>query len=113
MDLRLRDSWVKNLRSGEFIQGSSQLCRVDGDGHKSYCCLGVLADTLGSLVTFNDIDSALVSNRSTKLGSTGVFVQSELTLLGLTEDQQASLVRMNDNENRSFAAIADWIEENL
>lgn len=113
MDRGLRDAWVKNLRSGDFVQDAGNLCSVLSDGAKAYCCLGVLADTNGCPVPFENVGLNCARARETRLGSTGLFVQSELELLGLTEDEQSRLVGMNDNEQLSFPAIADWIEENL
>lgn len=41
MKAEVKDQWVKDLRSGEFIQGEHVLDRIR-DGQREFCCLGVL-----------------------------------------------------------------------
>lgn len=43
MDKKIKERWVKALRSGEFEQGEGMLCKVGADGQRRYCCLGVLS----------------------------------------------------------------------
>lgn len=43
MNKKIKERWVKALRSGEFEQGIGNLCRVSPDGKRTYCCLGVLS----------------------------------------------------------------------
>lgn len=46
-----KDKWIAALRSGEYKQGQGMLCHV-GDGEtREFCCLGVLADLDGVLVS--------------------------------------------------------------
>lgn len=41
------EEWVKALRSGDYQQGKSNLCREDQiSGECEYCCLGVACDIL-------------------------------------------------------------------
>jgi hypothetical protein len=37
-------TWADALESGEYDQTKRVLCRVDKDGNRSYCCLGVLCE---------------------------------------------------------------------
>ena len=43
MDQRVKELWLKALRSGEYDQSTHQLKTVTMDGF-GYCCLGVLCD---------------------------------------------------------------------
>lgn len=44
--------WVKELRSGEYLQTDAQLCKFNKDtGDTGYCCLGVLAKNYGGNMT--------------------------------------------------------------
>jgi hypothetical protein len=111
-----RKQWTTALRSGDYQQGQSALCRLVG-AHKEYCCLGVLADLLGQLVP---------SSMSRDLLAVGmppgsvVFRPGEL----IDEAIQQRLAVMNDGEADDddivemipaapFTTIAGWIDENL
>lgn len=48
----IHTKWIKDLRSGKFVQAQSTLCAYETDAYddiipdtKAYCCLGVLAVT--------------------------------------------------------------------
>lgn len=116
----IKSIWLEALRSGDyeqeqdmfFVQDDEPVTYHTPDGEQplvhvgpyfylaaeweetesGYCCLGVLAKQLGW---------------STEKTS---FNFNELELLGITQDQQAELIEMNDDEGRSFEEIADWIE---
>lgn len=42
----IKEKWLKALRSGEYKQGTGQLCEepYDEDGQYAFCCLGVLTN---------------------------------------------------------------------
>lgn len=44
MNPEIKEKWLTALRSGDYVQGKGCLCRVEEDGSKTYCCLGVLTD---------------------------------------------------------------------
>ena len=44
MKKEVADIWVKALTSKKYKQGKEFLCRVENNGDKSFCCLGVLTD---------------------------------------------------------------------
>ncbi len=44
MKKEIKEQWIKALRSGEYRQARGKLCKVNGKGNKSFCCLGVLTD---------------------------------------------------------------------
>lgn len=109
MNPQLKERWLTALRSGEYKQGRECLRCSDGD---KYCCLGVLAD---------------VYNPSLWIGVTccgyeyGYLMESATDSLpdkvaqtvGLDTDTQVELIKMNDDDGKSFLEIADHIEINL
>lgn len=44
MKIEIKTKWVEALRSGDYAQAKGRLVKVDGEGKKAYCCLGVLCD---------------------------------------------------------------------
>jgi len=104
MDRQMRNAWTVALRSGEYKQGGGTF-KQNG----CYCCLGVLCDVHPGLVLEK---SEKDSYWGTSLRSTAAFLQEELDLLGLSENQQARLIQMNDSR-KVFNEIADWIEAEL
>jgi hypothetical protein len=94
MDAQLKAKWVEALRSGEYEQCRDEL--TDGFG---FCCIGVGYQVLGE-----DCEEILEESDPTEMAAGA---------LGLSGDVERKLVRMNDDEKRSFAKIADYIEQNL
>lgn len=86
---QLRDEWVAALRSGKYKQTTGALFRGE-----ACCCLGVLCRVAG-------VESLAVP------AMTDIWERRPYKRIGY------DLVGMNDNERRSFAEIADWIEANL
>ena len=85
MNVEIKRKWVEALRSGKFTQlrGGFQ------DG-KNHCCLAVLGATISSNTPFPDDNK-----------------------IGLSARERTNLIRMNDDQGKSFAEIADYIEEHL
>lgn len=83
----LKTKWCAALRSGEYKQGICSLYNIEEDGSHSYCCLGVLNSV-------RDVS------------------QSYIGFPRLIGDWTV-LARMNDEEGKTFAEIADYIEEIL
>lgn len=108
LDPEFKKKWVEALRSGDYIQGQSQLHYSDfKDGDEidtidKYCCLGVACKVLGytdkQILNYGNIPNSFE------------LVPSELKR---GEDTQNTLVTMNDDEGKSFNEIADWIEKYL
>jgi hypothetical protein len=94
MDAKLKADWVTALRSGGFEQCRDEL--HDGSG---FCCIGVGYQVLG-----NDCEEILEEDDPTEIAAAA---------LGLSSDVEKKLVRMNDDEKRTFPEIADFIEANL
>lgn len=47
MNQEIKKRWLENLRSGKFKQTDGVLCAVDENKDLSFCCLGVLCETMG------------------------------------------------------------------
>lgn len=100
MDLDVKKRWVEDLRSGQYQQGFGSLCQVSTTtGAVTFCCLGVLARSCGC------------SERS--LYSTTILPQFVKDESRISTGTISELISLNDHRNRSFSAIADWIEEHL
>jgi hypothetical protein len=100
MDAELKKRWVAALRSGEFKQGRGLL--RDGD---QYCCLGVLCSVAGIPIS-EDGSDALTDD-----GKSGAYAPIR-DVLG-EKASPFDLAMMNDMDRKSFAQIADYIEEHL
>ena len=115
-------TWLKNLRSGEYEQGTGNLCTTEV-GVDRFCCLGVACDVLlndtwtegnhphdwsiGPLVWHDDIEfGGGVNSTSCMPGP------KHLKKMGLDSETAANLATMNDN-GADFKEIAEWIEKNL
>jgi hypothetical protein len=111
MDPELKAKWVKALRSGEYKQARAALIDGDGMGGRSFCCLGVLCDVLG---TQWDLEAAEgVYDGMQVRAPCGWYLSREmLEAVALDENTQRTLAKMNDNGG-TFAIIAEHIERNL
>lgn len=87
MDVEIKRKWVEALRGGKYKQHHHALANPDRSAH---CCLGVLSVAVVGRLTYPDDD-----------------------VFGLTERQRSQLIRMNDDDRKPFAEIADYIEANL
>lgn len=94
MDAKIKILWLSALRSGVYPQGMGRLRRHDG----SFCCLGVLCDAIQGW------------HRNGPY--VGVLSPENETVAGFDNFDTFQLVRMNDS-GKSFAEIADYIEETL
>lgn len=96
-----RDAWCKALRSGEYRQGTGQLC-----GDHEYCCLGVLCDTIdpGSWKPGEGYNGKYMTWRN-------FFGNVPSGLLPINTQRDA--INLNDSQGKSFTEIADWIEQNV
>jgi hypothetical protein len=93
LDPVAKEVWCEALRSGEFKQGKKWLKRGS-----RYCCLGVAREIFPALSR----EGAHIEMLSARA----------LDLLGLPFHAELHLINMND-DGKSFAEIADYIEQNL
>lgn len=106
MTPELKARWLTGLRSGEYIQGQGFLRR--GDAH---CAIGVLCEVAGGF-SFKPANNDLYPGLFVVDGPDGLGASHYVTECLIGEDEYQALVRMND-EGRTFADIADYIERAL
>lgn len=117
MDQEIKAKWLQALRSGEYEQGEGFLKKTGSDGKTKHCCLGVLCE-LGVIaeVTTQHKDGCCERNAflSTASGSpyTRFLPDTVATWADIRSETESALARMND-EGKSFAYIANYIEEHL
>ena len=101
----IKAKWLAALRSGEYGQCFYSLRK---DGHK-FCCLGVLCDVIspGEWAAGPDEEGDIPHGESCLMPPMEVVERA-----GLNVFYTADLSRMND-DRKTFATIADYIEDNL
>jgi hypothetical protein len=109
MKPRIKNKWIKALRSGKYVQGTGYLNKDN-----KYCCLGVLAELHYGEDCWEDashmgLDNIMVLKAFLNASTLPVNV---LDYLKLNELEVNHLVDMNDTGS-SFNQIADYIEQNL
>lgn len=100
------EAWLSGLRSGEYKQHRGALTdkfndylpRGDEDNKPieegtSFCCIGVAGMIAGFVGLMNTNECA--------------------NFLNLDDSYTNELVKMNDDDHKSFLEIADWIEANI
>lgn len=113
MPAKTKAKWLKALRSGDYQQAQNTL--FDGKG---YCCLGVLQKACDGKVEMmadqNEVPAVMPSQE-------WYDTHNVLDPFGEYENTytyEGWLAMMNDGTStkvprKSFAEIADWIEENV
>jgi|TARA_R110000765_G_scaffold271943_3_gene370721 hypothetical protein len=114
MHKKVREVWVKALRSGEYEQCNDQLCSNDG----KFCCLGVLIDVQldgywekGGKV--NDWEVTCTEGGWSYQHSEIMPPKDARESLGLSLELAKELSVMNDEQGKSFKEIANYIESNF
>jgi hypothetical protein len=99
------DTWLADLRSGNFKQGHDRLKAVDVNDVARHCCLGVLGERLDLLMhdTYGNWKCPTSSP-----GDEALFLPWDV----IDMDTQKTVAKMND-ELVSFPDIADHIEKNM
>lgn len=126
MDLNpnVKKLWLEALRSGNYTQGKNWLCKIDENGNKTYCCLGVLCDlavkaniikepknhNFGKykLLSYDDKDQ-FPPRRVLEWAMTDYNGDFNVKVVKINR----RLSDLNDVEMFSFEQIADLIEANL
>lgn len=111
MNPEIKALWLKALRSNTYSQGHSML----RNNLNQFCCLGVLCD-IYEPVTWVCEDSewaAHMQDEDLIFDESGELPNPMATALDISARVEGELISMNDNERKTFAEIADWIEENL
>lgn len=111
LDKKFKKVWLKALRSGKFTQTKGFLRVTPGqvktrDNYPvGHCCLGVGEEVSPSV--FPDLPVARSLERE-RMPTARI-----LKTWGIGQEEADELSRMNDELDRDFLAIADYIEENL
>jgi hypothetical protein len=97
---QLKEAWIEALRSGEYEQGKQQMETKDG----RLCCLAVLCRVAKVEYPRDafDLDNEKLQE-----------FRDECCLGDHSCGIQAQLIDLNDDQNKSFPEIADWIEANV
>ena len=104
-----KEDWLQKLRSGNYKQGTGELCRVL-NGVPHYCCLGVkVADSehfeiMDLIGEYKGGHSVLPIWEFQGLSAVGNFQ-------GFTINGRSCLTQLNDTERLDFLTIADVIEK--
>lgn len=119
MNAHIKALWLKDLRSGEFVQGFAQLRRSDYLGRyvMTYCCLGILCD----IAARNQVDTWGDDNNFGLHHNTSVLSPKVKDWAGLPDTnpdviyngRRVPLAILNDDYHLDFNQIADIIEEQL
>jgi hypothetical protein len=121
MDSQLKSQWTTALRSEEFQQAKGVLARLAEDGRViGHCCLGVLCEIYArqnpTEMTTMPHGSGFYKSRGYYYGEDGNYTglpETFMEFIGLSRDQQNSLIALNDDYNQTFSEIADWIDSNI
>lgn len=101
MNKELKGQWIKDLRSGEFMQGSGYLKYYNEyQEDELFCCLGVL----GLRMKLFERDEPLKESYLSDL-----LRDQEMPF---DEEMETKLAGKNDN-GYTFKEIANYIEENI
>jgi hypothetical protein len=106
MDKEWNDKWVAALRSGDYKQ-----CKFDlSNKHNEYCCLGVLCDIVSNVKPVDGYWTDLLNYER----DLGFIPKSVGETTGFTNNKDHhTLVKMNDDQKKTFNQIADYIEEHF
>lgn len=110
LDPRIKELWVKALRSGKFAQGQGRLCAVLLRGQEpSFCCLGVLANEDISDEWTPSVEGSAIMKKD---GSRTALSDRYREKIGLGLTSHNALAEAND-DGVDFASIADAIESGM
>lgn len=111
MNKRVKQKWLKALRSGEYRQGTKQL-----ESRGAFCCLGVLEDLYRTAEqvrwTRHASSKGFHSKDCAKWSGLETARDIDYAALSPRKSTVKKLVNMND-DGKTFPEIANWIEENL
>ncbi len=99
----VKKAWIQALESGEYQKGIGALCNED----EEYCCLGVLAEELGTLEV--SINSSIGKGY---LGKAYMLLRNGSDWDYLPEKVQEKLADINDKSD-TFEPVVDYIKKNL
>ena len=111
MNPEIKQRWVDALQSGQYKKEKGGLGLTNGEG---FCCLGVLCN-IHALETGNKWKNPKSPYYLHELASSFMppQVKEWAGFPPNSHNIELKLAKMNDDENKSFKKIADWIEKNL
>ena len=104
----LKNKWIKALKSGDYKQTTGNLYDASLD---KYCCLGVLCE-ISNRILFEG-GCVILQKYGTTFTNSCTIPSDRLDVIGLELKKQTTLISMNDEDEKSFTEIADWIKDNL
>ena len=115
---KIKQDWINALKSGNYIQGSGQLCNfLEGDelDEIEYCCLGVLGSLLGcSNESMRDQELLTDDVCESPLSKSQQYIFSALNDGNTYHHPEQKSIFINEEKCiYSFSEIADFIEENV
>lgn len=117
MNQDIRKRWVDALRSGKYKQTTQRL-RTD----KGFCCLGVLCDVVKDDIGLEWVAPDVFPFEYVFAGGRAMLPQVVIDFCEFTPQELLGggpsicaipLIRMNDNDKKSFNDIANAIEVGL
>lgn len=110
VNTELVKEWVTALRSGKYPQGTQYLSRLNDQGVREFCPLGVLCEILvdRNLMSYKDSTTIRFYN-----GDSLFAPREALTAVGILHDEASYIASINDKAHKSFSEIADYIEKTL
>lgn len=110
MRKKLKDKWIKALRSGKYKQTYGTL-----RGKVGFCCLGVLCDIRNpkgwSVPKRNGHNQVYYISKENNC--IGMLSSKILKAIQMSQDQMEKLIKLNDSRKHNFKTIAKYIEKNL
>lgn len=104
-----KQEWIAALRSGEYTQGYSFLCRKTLKS-TSFCCLGVYCDLKGYPISY--VTSRNIVRFKANSGTQALKIIEGDFDFDISEEIINRLVNLNDSKV-SFEKIANYIEKNI
>ena len=123
MNKEIKERWVAELRSGDYLQGTDNL-KYDCNGETRYCCLGVLTELYAQehgIKFTGDEDELKYENGELLCEAVQIWagleshdpVVSFIHLRGSASTNNVKGLSSINDDGYSFAEIADTIEELL
>lgn len=111
MKAEVKEKWVKALRSREFKQTDGCLKKELKPDKFGYCCLGVLHEIDGGKWRKEDYCKDFYTRSKSSYNSSDTDLIGKKFARGLTKEQKQTLINMNDDQDKKFYEIANWIEK--